>query len=285
MKRLFFIFFLLTFQTILGQKWDFISFETKYKTFSVDNHTDTFVEESKEDINFYTYFWLNAQKDTIDLMQTAHQPKMVKKDFFDFRLILKTAENTAQLLVWDRIHTDTISFLFSNQQKSIQIGENNYVLDGTYFDFLQKKVLKERNILELLDFLEDKLGDYFLPKPFFLISSKSQYQNNFRIKTAEVKLFNSVSDTTETFHLLYEYDEKGLVFEKTEHSDNEYSFEKRRKHFDNEKIIFEIEKTTYKNHIKVIKEIYFSSEKQKQTTENLQIGLNRTTFISEEVGR
>lgn len=186
------------------------------------------------------------------------------------------------MLIWNKNHTDTISLFFHHKKRSIQVNQDDYFLTNRYYKFLKNKVLKEKNITEIVDFLDDKLGDYFLPDEIFLIGSKSKYKKKFRIKNATIKTIKAYSDGFDSWKVSFLYDKKGILKNQKNQINDEFSYIKTRKYIDSEKKIFEIEENTAKRNTITQQEIFFSNQQQKMEQQNVQYGLNITSFMKQK---
>lgn len=280
MRKALLIFVFICGQNLLfSQVKNLISFQTQWEKFSIDNNTDLRISENDEREIFFINFLLNNKKDTIFVSKSRFSSKIDTKNKFENRFILDASGNKANLLIWNGNETDTLSFHFIQKGNSILVNQDEYVLNKSYFSFLKKKVLKNKNITEIIDFLDDNLGNYFLSDEIFLMSSKSKYKNKFQILRAKVKTIKSDSDGLDFWKISYHYDKNGLLSMKKINEKEEFSLIKKRKYIDFEKIIFHIEENTAKRSTITQQELFFLSKKQKISQQNVQYGLNITNFV------
>lgn len=281
MKRLLFI-FIFGQSLLFSQTKKIIFFQTEWKVFTIDNDTDSLIDDKIEKGIFFTNFLLNKKKDTIFINKSEVLSEIDNENKFINRLTVDVSNNKANLLVWNKNYTDTIVLRFHHQERAVQINNDLYSLTNEYYSFLKKKVLKDKNITEIIDFLDDELGNYFLPDEIFLIGSKSKYKKKFRIKNAIIKTIKADSDELDSWETSFLYDKQGILEIKKKGIDDEISYLKRRKYIDFDKIIFEIEENTVKRNTITQQEIYLSNNKQKVKQKNFQYGLNQTTFFYTE---
>ena len=84
------------------------------------------------------------------------------------KLHLITKNNNATLFVDD----STLNLKFFDSKYKIEVNKKDvYFLEKQYYNFLKTKILEQKDISEILDFLDDCLGDYFLLEDLFLVSS------------------------------------------------------------------------------------------------------------------
>ncbi|MFJ1492377.1 hypothetical protein [Capnocytophaga canis] len=283
MKKVFFILIFISCQDLLfSQTKDIISFKIEWEELAIDNNTGSLMNNNIEKRQFFTTFLLNTKKDTIFINKSEFLSKVDNKNKFTNRFSIDVLSSRANLLIWNKNHTDTISLFFHHKKRSIQVNQDYYFLTNRYYKFLKNKVLKEKNITEIVDFLDDKLGDYFLPDEIFLIGSKSKYKKKFRIKNATIKTIKADSDGFDSWKVSFLYDKKGILKNQKKQINDEFSYIKTRKYIDSEKIIFEIEENTAKRNTITQQEIFFSNQQQKMEQQNVQYGLNITSFMKQK---
>lgn len=278
MKQLLFIF--ICGQSLLfSQTKNIISFQTKWEEFAIDNDTDSLIDDKTEKGIFFINFLFNKKKDTIFTNKSEILSEINNENKFINRLTVDVSNNKANLLVWNKNYTDTLSFHFNQKENSILINQDKYFLDKSYFSFLKKKVLKKKDITAIIDFLDDNLGDYFLSDELFFISSKEKYKNDFQILGAIIKTIKVDGEGFDYWKVSYHYDENGLSSMKKINEKESFSLTKKRKFIDSKKIIFHIEENTAKRSTMTKQELFFSNEQQIIEQQNVQYGLNITTFV------
>ncbi|WP_297970561.1 hypothetical protein [uncultured Capnocytophaga sp.] len=256
---------------------------TQYESYAIDNETDSLLPERKDSLEYYTFLRFNRRKDTL-FVYKKHTPKdIVQKDAFSYFLTTKKiATDKLQLLIGNENSTDTLLFHFE-KPNIIYVNKDKYLLSDKYALFLNKKIFKKRDIATILDFLDDQLGNYFIDKEVFMISTKDKYKKNLKIDGGTII---NEADTTVYSTLYAAYDDKGLQMlgrVDTNEPQLPFSLDKKRKYIDADKLIFEIEEQTPKNNTTYTQEIYFSGEKFIEKGEYTQYGLNITTFYTEAI--
>ena len=282
MKRLLPLLLVLWSQNILwAQKAVLV--RTQYESYAIDNQTDSLLPDRKESREYYTFLHFNRRKDTLFVHKKDTSKDIAQKDAFSYFLTTKKiADDKLQLLVGDKNSTHTLLFHFE-KPNIIYVNKDKYLLSDKYALFLNKKIFKKRDIATILDFLDDQLGDYFIDTEVFMISTKDKYKKNLKIDGGTI--INEADNTV--YSTLYAtYDDKGLQMlgrVDTNEPQLPFSFDKKRKYIDADKLIFEIEEQTPKNNATYTQEIYFSGEKFIEKGEYTQYGLNITTFYTKTI--
>ena len=225
----------------------------------------------------------NRRKDTLFVHKKDTPKDIAQKDDFSYFLTTKKiADDKLKLLVGDRNYTHTLLF-YVEKPNIIYVNKDKYLLSDKYALFLNKKIFKKRDIATILDFLDDQLGDYFIDKEVFIISTKDKYKKNLKMHGGTII---NEADTTVYSTLYTAYDDKGLQMlgrVDTNEPQLPFSLDKKRKYIDADKLVFEIEGQTPKNNTTYTQEIYFSGEKFIEKGEYTQYGLNITTFYTETI--
>ena len=282
MKRLLPLLLVLWVQNILwAQKA--VLLRTQYESYAIDKQTDSLLPDRKESREYYTFLRFNCRKDTLFVHQKDTLKDIVQKDAFSYFITTKKiATDKLQLLISDKNRTDIFLFHFE-KPNIIYVNKDKYLLSDKYALFLNKKIFKKRDIATILDFLDDQLGDYFIDKEVFMISTKDKYKKNLKMHGGTI--INEADNTV--YSTLYAaYDDKGLQMlgrVDTNEPQLPFSLDKKRKYIDADKLIFEIEEQTPKNNTTYTQEIYFSGEKFIEKGEYTQYGLNITTFYTETI--
>ena len=256
---------------------------TQSESYAIDNQTDSLLPDRKESREYYTFLHFNRRKDTLFVHKKDTSKDIAQKDAFSYFLTTKKiADDKLQLLVGDKNSTHTLLFHFE-KPNIIYVNKDKYLLSDKYALFLNKKIFKKRDIATILDFLDDQLGDYFIDKEVFMISTKDKYKKNLKIDGGTII---NEADTTVYSTLYAAYDDKGLQMLRrvdTNEPQLPFSLDKKRKYIDADKLVFEIEGQTPKNNTTYTQEIYFSGEKFIEKGEYTQYGLNITTFYTETI--
>ena len=281
-KQLLLLFVLLWGQNIVwAQKGVLV--RTQYESYAIDNQADSLLPDRKESREYYTFLRFNRRKDTLFVHKKDTPKDIAQKDDFSYFLTTKKiADDKLKLLVGDRNYTHTLLF-YVEKPNIIYVNKDKYLLSDKYALFLNKKIFKKRDIATILDFLDDQLGDYFIDKEVFIISTKDKYKKNLKMHGGTII---NEADTTVYSTLYTAYDDKGLQMlgrVDTNEPQLPFSLDKKRKYIDADKLIFEIEEQTPKDNAAYTQEIYFSGEKFIEKGEYTQYGLNITTFYTETI--
>ena len=256
---------------------------TQYESYAVDNQADSLLPDRKESSEYYTFLRFNRRKDTLFVHKKDTPKDIAQKDDFSYFLTTKKiADDKLKLLVGDRNYTHTLLF-YVEKPNIIYVNKDKYLLSDKYALFLNKKIFKKRDIATILDFLDDQLGDYFIDKEVFIISTKDKYKKNLKMHGGTII---NEADTTVYSTLYAAHDDKGLQMlgrVDTKEPQLPFSLDKKRKYIDADKLVFEIEGQTPKNNTTYTQEIYFSGEKFIEKGEYTQYGLNITTFYTETI--
>lgn len=283
MKRLLSLLFVLLWGQNIVWAQKGVLVRTQYESYAIDNQTDSLLPDRKENSEYYTFLRFNRRKDTLFVHKKDTSKDIAQKDAFSYFLTTKKiADDKLQLLVGDKNSTHTLLFHFE-KPNIIYVNKDKYLLSDKYALFLNKKIFKKRDIATILDFLDDQLGDYFIDKEVFMISTKDKYKKNLKIDGGTII---NEADTTVYSTLYAAYDDKGLQMLRrvdTNEPQLPFSLDKKRKYIDADKLIFEIEEQTPKNNATYTQEIYFSGEKFIEKGEYTQYGLNITTFYTETI--
>lgn len=283
MKRLLSLLFVLLWgQNILWAQRG-VLLRTQSESYAIDNQTDSLLPDRKESREYYTFLHFNRKKDTLFVHQRDTLKGIEQKDAFSYFLTTKKiATDKLQLFIGDKNRMDTLLFRFE-KPNIIYVNKDKYLLSDKYALFLNKKIFKKRDIATILDFLDDQLGDYFIDKEVFMISTKDKYKKNLKIDGGTII---NEADTTVYSTLYAAYDDKGLQMlgrVDTNEPQLPFSLDKKRKYIDADKLIFEIEQQTPKNNATYTQEIYFSGEKVITKGKHTQYGLNITTFYTKTI--
>ena len=283
MKRLLLLLLVLLWSQNILWAQKAVLLRTQYESYAIDNETDSLLPDRKESREYYTFLRFNRRKDTLFVHKKDTSKDIAQKDAFSYFLTTKKiADDKLQLLVGDKNSTHTLLFHFE-KPNIIYVNKDKYLLSDKYALFLNKKIFKKRDIATILDFLDDQLGDYFIDKEVFMISTKDKYKKNLKIDGGTII---NEADTTVYSTLYAAYDDKGLQMLRrvdTNEPQLPFSLDKKRKYIDADKLIFEIEEQTPKNNATYTQEIYFSGEKFIEKGEYTQYGLNITTFYTETI--
>ena len=141
MKRLLPLLLVLWGQNILwAQKA--VLLRTQYESYAIDNETDSLLPDRKESREYYTFLHFNRGKDTLFVNQKDTPKDIAQKDAFSYFLTTKKiAADKLQLLIGDKIRTDTLLFCFENPN-IIRVNRDSYILSDEYSRFIKKKYSK-----------------------------------------------------------------------------------------------------------------------------------------------
>jgi hypothetical protein len=262
--RILYFFFVFAYSYCFSQNSETIIIKELFIPLKVYEN-DILVKNEKVEKDFSYLYKLSANKDSIFYYNTSFEPvNRITSTFFILKR--KQKNNNLILSIEENKVLDSINIEFFNNSKSIRINTDLYYLNPLYYFELKKSLYENNNILDLIDFLDDNLGDYpyqlsFLKK----ISSYKKYKNNkLKILGAKIQTNRTQSDNQDIWNVTYNYNKKNIlisVIKKT--IDNEIGFEKKlvfkngseykykirnnveSRFEDNDEIMFDIIKNTY----------------------------------------
>ncbi|OXG07092.1 hypothetical protein B0A64_09775 [Flavobacterium araucananum] len=151
---------------------------------------------------------------------------------FPILFVLKTekkANNVKFLIVENKKTVDSLNIVFYSQKNKIEINKDQYYFNSGYYLFLKKNILQLKNIADLVDLLDDMLGDYPYQMSYLRdFSSNNKYRlNNNRILKADIVTFrNQVSDYKDDWEVNYLYNSKNILSSVIKKSNEEVQFKK-----------------------------------------------------------
>ncbi|MCT2408071.1 hypothetical protein NZD88_11020 [Chryseobacterium antibioticum] len=291
---IFLIFLIISFNSCFSQKKETIKIKEQYTPLKTYENDKNVKNESKKEVFSYNYK-LSSKRDTIRYYNDTYdtQDKTIPVTFILSRN--KQENNAITLLVDEEAKVfDSIVIRFTDQQQVVTINQNDmYFLNLSYYTELKKSIINENNMLDLVDLLDDGLGDYpYQLKYLNKITSYKKYKNlDFKILKAVIKTNRTQSDGKDMWNVTYKYNNDNTLQLVTKIStDGEFAFEKKllskngteykykvhnnveSKYEDNDEVTFDVNKNTYsivqnhfqfglvKEEISQIKRILFTQE-------------------------
>lgn len=262
--RVLYFFFLFVYSYCFSQNSETITIKELFTPLK-EYENDILVRNDKLEMDFSYLYKVSANKDSISYYNTSYEPVnqinptafILKRNQKKNNLILSIEENKV---------LDSLNIEFFNNSKSIRINTDLYYLNSQYYSVLKKDLYENNNILDLIDFLDDNLGDYPYQFSYLIkISSYKKYKNNkLKILSAKIQTKRTESNNQDIWNVTYNYNKKNIlvsVIKKT--IDNEIGFEKKlvfkkgteykykirnnveSRFEDNDEITFDIIKNTY----------------------------------------
>ena len=226
--RILYFFFVFVYSYCFSQNHETIKIKELFTPLKVYEN-DILIKNDKVKSNFSYLYKISTNKDSILYYNTSYEPvnQIIPVIFV---LKRKQENNNLILFIEENKVIDSINIEFFNNSKSIKINSDLYSLNSLYYFELKKSLYENNNILDLIDFLDDNLGDYpyqlsFLKK----ISIYKKYKNNkLKILGAKIQTNRTQSDNQDVWTVTYNYNKKNIlisVIKKT--IDNEIGFEKK----------------------------------------------------------
>ena len=225
--RIIYIYFVFVYSYCFSQNSETIIIKELFTPLKVYEN-DILVKNDKVERDFSYLYKVSANKDSIFFYDTSYEPvNQTTKTVFTLK---RKLENNLVLSIEENKVLDSLNIEFFNNSKSIRINTDLYYLNSQYYSVLKKNLYENNNILDLIDFLDDNLGDYpyqlsYLKK----ISSYKKYKNNkLKILSAKIQTKRIQSDNQDIWNVIYNYNKSNIlvsVIKKT--IDNEIGFEKK----------------------------------------------------------
>ena len=227
MRILYFV-FILTYSSCFSQNYETIIIKELFTPLKVYEN-DILVKNDKVKSNFSYLYKVSLNNDSIIYYNTSYTP-INQITPIVFILKRKQENNNLILSIEENKIIDSMSIEFINNSKSIKVNTDIYSLNPLYYFELKKSLYENNNILDLIDFLDDNLGDYPYQLNYLTrISSYKKYKNNkLKILSAKLQTKRTQSDNQDIWNVTYNYNKKNIlvsVIKKT--NDNEISFEKK----------------------------------------------------------
>ena len=253
---------------------------------------DKVVKNDKVKKEYIYSYKLNTRKDSILYYEISDSSSSKIPIIFTLKKDKKA--NNAIFSITDNENLGNLNIVFLDKMKCITVNSDNYILNSLYYNELKKSIYNDNNILDLVDLLDDRLGDYpyqfdYLSK----ISSNKKYKNEkFKIISAKINTTRTRSGTLDTWSVSYNYNKRDILisimkkstegeigFEKKllSHKGTEYKYKihhnEENRFEDNDEVIFDVDKNTYnaiqshfqfgliKEEISQIKRLYYKKNK------------------------
>lgn len=227
---------------------------------------DQLIKNDKKTETFTYIYNISSKKDSISYYDISNAAlKETTPIIYTLKKNKKTGDQI--LIIDEKDISDSIIIKFLDESKSITINKHDtYFLNSPYYNELKQKVKQNNNVLDLIDLLDDNLGDY--PYQFSYlkrISSNKKYKSkNFKIIRAKTVTNRTQSDLADIWNITYKYDQNNNLTSVIKKStEDEVGFEKKllfkkgsefkykifnnveTRYEDNDEITFDIQKNTY----------------------------------------
>lgn len=224
-----FIFFIFIVHSCNAQYNKIIKINEVYNPLDVYEN-DVLIENYKEKKVLSYIYNINEKGNSVEYFDTSDKTAEEATPIIYF---FKENQNNGEqvLLIKDNEIYDSLKIKFSDKFNSVLInGRDAYYLNSKYYIELKQKVKFNNSILDLVDLLDDNLGDY--PYQFAYlnkISTNNKYFNkNFKIKKAKIITNRTQSNQQDIWNVTYCYDKDNVLKSVSKKSlDNEVSFEKK----------------------------------------------------------
>ncbi|MFQ6603902.1 hypothetical protein, partial [Flavobacterium sp. C3NV] len=174
--KLIILILLLTTNKVLGQnksnQYERLEVKNQYniiETLINNEHTEN---EKENNIESYSIIY-NSKKDSVVYYGLSNS--------FPILYVLKNEKKTKKLKLYimeNKKKVDSISIVFSDQKKAIEVNKDLYFFNSTYYKSLKNNVLQLKNIADIIDLLDDMLGDYPYQIDYLKdFSSKNKYNS------------------------------------------------------------------------------------------------------------
>jgi hypothetical protein len=154
--------------------------------------------EDTNTIDSYSFYY-NSKKDSVVYYDLNNS--------YPILFVLKNEKKTDALklfIIENKKKSDSLNIMFSNE---------NY-LNSIYYELLKKNILKLKNIPDLVDLLDDMLGDYPYQMVYlkdFSSNNKYRYNNNKILKAHITTIRNQVDDYKDVWDVMYLYNNKNIL--------------------------------------------------------------------------
>lgn len=219
--------FIFLVQPLLGQSYHNLAIAEDYqvkearKEDSVlkEKYTETFYyiyayHSSKENVKVYT---ASSADENHHFEWTSYVLKQTEKNKLSLEIVESDQESRKL----------NISFLDVNQ--SVSIDTSTFFLNQSYYAYLKKELLNNKNISELIDLIDEFLQeDIFKLEHLKFFSSKNKYRNkDFRILNAKMTTINSQNDNISCdWSIAYSY-KNGILFSVEQKTKDETRYTKK----------------------------------------------------------
>lgn len=212
-----------------GQKKTTIKIEEIWIPLKVYEN-DKLVKNDEKSIKSIYKFNISSNKDSISYfnispISTDKEPSII--------YVLKTNNQTKEqnLFIKENEITDSLNIKFSDETNTITINKKDtYFLNTKYYNDLKNTIQNNLNILDLVDLLDDLLGDYSYQLEFLQrISSNKKYKNkDFKIIKAKISTQRSQSNLEDIWNVTYGYNKENILSSVIKKSkENDLNFEKK----------------------------------------------------------
>ena len=227
---------------------------------------DELVKNDKKEMKFSFVYDISETKDSVSFYDIS-QISINKAPLITYTLKTNSQTHEQNLLIKENEILDKINIKFSDETNTITINKKDtYFLNSKYYSDLKNSIYINHNILDLVDLLEDILGDYPYQLEFLKrVSSNKKYKNkDFKILKANISTQRSQSNLQDIWSVSYTYNKDNILTSVIKTStENDLGFEKKllskkatefkykifnnveSRFEDNDEITFDIKKNTY----------------------------------------
>lgn len=228
---------------------------------------DELVKNDKKEVKFSYIYIISSGRDTISYYDISSQDEL--SDQIPIIYVLESTKKTDEkkLLIKENNSIENMTIEFSDEKNTITINKSDtYLLNIKYYNELKNSICNNHNILDLVDLLDDVLGDYSYKFEYLKrISSNKKFKNrNFKIINAKIFTHRMQSNKQDIWNVNYSYNSDDVLTLVTKRSTkNDLSFEKKllakkggeykyktynnveNRFEDNNELTFDVEKNTY----------------------------------------
>ena len=200
-----YIFVLILQPFLWGQSFHHIAISESYKVKEV-RIADEVLDEKDENTSYLIYSYENSMDKVLVYFKSTPDPD-IEFECTAFDLIQKS-NDALSLKIKSSQGIDYLNVMFFDKDQSISIGDGRFFLNKAYYSFAKRKILKEKNISTLVDFMDDFLQEYIYDlEKLRYISSREKYVNkDFKILKATMKTINGqAEDITTNWKIHYTY--------------------------------------------------------------------------------
>ena len=224
----------------------------------------------------YKYLYLiNKTKDSIIFYDSA--------ELKPISFVLSSTKDGKEILFTIKKNDESKSYKihFDDEKHLISISKDVFILNTKYFNFLKDNILKRKNLLVFIDFLDDFLPEYSSDlQKLIYISANSKYKNiDFKIIKANIITKNQQTDNQyNSWNVEYKYYIDKLLSVKM-FNKNEIRYEKQLITKGNSDYLYKFSKNIdERSSAEGTLKFDFAQNNYQEEGSYLQIGISRETF-------
>lgn len=260
---------------------DAVFIESVYRQTKVLQDDKQIVNDNPETIHKYLYL-INNTKDSVIFYNSAELKPIL------FLLNVSNDKNGINFIIKSDDENKDFKIIFDEKKNSVSVNKDVFTLNSNYFNFLKQAILKQKNVCDFVDLIDDFLPEYSsdLQKLIF-ISTKSKYKNkNFKIINASFFTKNEQTDQQfNNWNVAYQYDHDKLLAVKM-FKEKEIRFEKQLIAKDDLFYSYKVS-TNIEERSSSEETVKFELKQNKYQAEGtyLQVGINKETFYKNYLNR